>query len=199
MIATITSFPLSKHTGGGDATPAFSGQWVYSQLTWEVGLPTFPVEFSSHYYFFKISPSWLLGVCCRSCLLESACLFTVHMGSGPSPFSCGVFLSPPLFQAFPLLVAGQVLPLLPSPASLFIYSSCGKWVFPPLLWSFPPTDTFTSFPAPSCWACATAPAFSGQLVYLQFHEGLPLPPSLALRAPCPLCYMSFLLLLLLFV
>jgi hypothetical protein len=33
-------------------------------------------------------------------------------------------------------------------AWVFIYSSCGKWVFPPLLCSFPPTATFTNFPAP---------------------------------------------------
>jgi hypothetical protein len=32
----------------------------------------------------------------------------------------------------------------------------------PLLWSFPHTTTFTSFPAPCCWACAAASAFSGQ-------------------------------------
>jgi hypothetical protein len=31
---------------------------------------------------------------------------------------------------------------------MFIYSSCGKWVLPPLLWSFPPPTTFTSFSAP---------------------------------------------------
>jgi hypothetical protein len=68
--ATATSFPLSKHTGGGDTALAFSGWHVYSQFTWEVGLPPFP-------------------------------------------------------------------------------------------WSFPPTATFTNFPAPGCWACATAPAFSG--------------------------------------
>jgi hypothetical protein len=35
---------------------------------------------------------------------------------------------------------------------MFIYSSHGKWVFPPLLWSFPLTATFTSFPAPDYWA-----------------------------------------------
>jgi hypothetical protein len=78
VTATATSFPLSKHTGGGGTAPAFSGLRVYLQFTWEVGLP---------------------------------------------PLSCGVFLPPPLLQAFPLLVAGWVLPLLPSPASLFIYSS----------------------------------------------------------------------------
>jgi hypothetical protein len=35
---------------------------------------------------------------------------------------------------------------------VFIYSSCGRWVFPLLLCSFPPTATFTSFPAPDYWA-----------------------------------------------
>jgi hypothetical protein len=91
--ATATRFPLSKHTGGGDTAPAFSGLRVYLQF------PT-PVEFSSHCHFYKLSHSWLLGVCCCSCLLWLAC------------------------------------------------------------------------------------------------EGFPLPPSLALRAPYPLCYVSFLLLLL---
>jgi hypothetical protein len=37
-------------------------------------------------------------------------------------------------------------------ACMFIYSSCGRWVFPPLLCSFPPTATFTSFLAPDYWA-----------------------------------------------
>jgi hypothetical protein len=37
-------------------------------------------------------------------------------------------------------------------ACLFIYSSCGRWVFPPLLCSSPPSATFTSFPAPAYWA-----------------------------------------------
>jgi hypothetical protein len=66
------------------------------------------------------------------------------------PLSHGVFLPLPLLQAFPLLVAGHVPPLLPSPA---------------------------------------------QLVYLQFREGFPSPPS-ALRAPRPLCFVSLLLLVL---
>jgi hypothetical protein len=74
---------------------------------------------------------------------------------------------------------------------VFIYNSHGKWAFPSLLWSFLPTTNFTSFPAPGCWEFAAAPAFSGRLVYLQFHEGLPLSASSALRAPRPLCYVSF--------
>jgi hypothetical protein len=85
---------------------------------WEVVLPPSPVEFSSHCCFYKLSCSWLLGVCCHSCLLWLACLFTPHMGSGSSSLSCGVFLPPPLLQAFPLLVAGCVPLFLPSPAGL---------------------------------------------------------------------------------
>jgi hypothetical protein len=46
---------------------------------------------------------------------------------------------------------------------------------PHLLFILRPTATFTSFPAPGCWACAPAPAFSSWLVYLQFCEGFPLP------------------------
>jgi hypothetical protein len=55
------------------------------------------------------------------------------MGSGL--LSCGVFLPPPLLQAFLLLVAGHVLPLLPSPAGLFIYSSLRD--FPSCLFTVP--------------------------------------------------------------
>jgi hypothetical protein len=91
------------------------------------------------------------GRWCYSCFFRPMSLFTVNVGSGPSPLSCGVFLPLALLQALPLLVTGQLLPLLPSPAGLFIYSSCGKQAFPPLLWSFPPTATLTSFLTSGCW------------------------------------------------
>jgi hypothetical protein len=52
-------------------------------------------------------------------------------------------------QSSPVLGEMTLHPL--SQACVFVYSSCGKWVFPPLLWSFPPTATFTSFPAPDYW------------------------------------------------
>jgi hypothetical protein len=68
--------------------------------------------------------------------------------------------------------------LLPSLDGLFIYSSNGKWVFPPLLWSFPSTATFTSFPAPGFWACA-APVFSRWLVVRDF------PSLLLCCSGCP--------------
>jgi hypothetical protein len=100
VTTTATSFPLSKHTGGGDTAPAFLGLCVYLQFTWEVGLP-------------------------------------------------------------------------------------------PLLWSFPLTTTFTSFPAPGCWACATAPVFSSQLVVRDF----PSPPFGAQGALPSLLHVFLLLLL----
>jgi hypothetical protein len=67
--------------------------------------------------FYKLSCSWLLGMCCCSC--RSACLFTAHVGGGSSPLSCGVFLPLPLSQAFPLVVAGHSCPVRPGPACLF--------------------------------------------------------------------------------
>jgi hypothetical protein len=98
VTANTNSFPLSKHTGSGDTEPAFSGQHDYLPFKWEVGLPPSTVEFSSHHCFYKVSCSWLLGRCHLSYLVQLACLFTVHVGSGSSPLSCGIFLPLPLLQ-----------------------------------------------------------------------------------------------------
>jgi hypothetical protein len=70
---------------------------------------------------------------CRLCLLRF--LLCVSLCSKLSPF-----------QAL-----GKVTLHPRSQACMFIYSSCGRWVFPPLLCSSP-TSTFTSFPAPDYWA-----------------------------------------------
>jgi hypothetical protein len=81
-----------------------------------------------------------------------------------------------LLQAFPFLsTLGEVTLHSLSQACMFIYSSHGKWVFLPLLWSFPPTAAFTSFPSPACWACAAVPA--GRCVCLQLMWEVSLPPS----------------------
>jgi hypothetical protein len=55
-------------------------------------------------------------------LSQASVFIYSHVGSGPYP-SHGVFLPLPLLQALQLLVAEQVPLLLPSPTSLFIYSS----------------------------------------------------------------------------
>jgi hypothetical protein len=84
----------------------------------------------------------------------------------------------PLLQAFPFpSTLGEVTLHPLSQACMFIYNSRGKWIFPPLLWSFPPSATLTSFPTPGCWVHAAAPILSGQawFVYLLFQDGFPSP------------------------
>jgi hypothetical protein len=106
----------------------------------------------------------------------------------------------PLLQAFPFSNTLWEVTLHPlSQACVFIYSSRGKWVFPPLLWSFPPSATLTSFPAPGCWVRAPTPARAsparpGLFIYSSRKD--PLPASSELRAPHPLCHVSLLCLLL---
>jgi hypothetical protein len=101
----------------------------------------------------------------------------------------------PLLQAFPFpCTLGEVTLHLLSQACVFIYSSPGKWVFLLLLWSFPPTTAFTSFPACACWACAALlPA--GLFVYSSCGRWVfpPLlwgfPPSATLTSfPAPGCW-----------
>jgi hypothetical protein len=66
--------------------------------------------------------------------LSQACVFVYSShGKWCSPISCGVFLPLPLLLL--LLDAGQLLPLLPSPAGLFIYSSMRDFPSHPLLCS----------------------------------------------------------------
>jgi hypothetical protein len=100
----------------------------------------------------------------------------------------------PLLQAFPFpSTLGEVTLHLLSQASVFIYSSHGRWVFSPLLWSFPPTTTFTSFPTSGCWACAAAPAFSSPACLFTVPWGI--APPLLFRAqgapPSLLCVFFF--------
>jgi hypothetical protein len=99
-----------------------------------------------------------------------------------------------LLQAFPFPSILREVTLHPlSQACVFIYSSRGKWVFPPLLWSFPPTAAFTSFPTPDCWACAAAPAGRVFVYSSRGRWALPpllwsLPPSATLTSfPAPGC------------
>jgi hypothetical protein len=107
--ATAISFPLSKHTGGGDTAPPFSGLRVCLQLTREVGLPPSPVEFSSFRQSHKLSRSWLLGVChCSHPLCPGpACLFTVPGRIPHHPLWCSG--RPTLFATLFLLLIIQFL------------------------------------------------------------------------------------------
>jgi hypothetical protein len=66
------------------------------------------------------------------------------------------------YKLSPFQALGKVTLHPLSLACVFVYSSRGRWVFPLLLWSFPPTATLTSFPAHGCWARAPAPTLSGR-------------------------------------
>jgi hypothetical protein len=86
------------------------------------------------------------------------------------------------YKVSPFQVLGNVTLHLHSQACMFIDSSCGWWVFPPLLCSSPPTSTFTSFPAPDyCAVLLLLPAAMfvyssrGKWVSL-FSCGVFLPP-----------------------
>jgi hypothetical protein len=84
-------------------------------------------------------------------LLSQACMFIYSSrGKWVFPLSCGVFLPPLHLQAFQLLIAGHVLLLLP--AGVLFTDHVGGGSSPRLLWSFPPSATLTSFPAPHWWA-----------------------------------------------
>jgi hypothetical protein len=67
----------------------------------------------------------------------------------------------PLLQAFPFPSTLGKVTLHPlSQACMFVYSSHGKWVFPPSPVEFPPFATLTSFPTPGFWARVLALALS---------------------------------------
>jgi hypothetical protein len=106
----------------------------------------------------------------------------------------------PLLQAFPFpSTLGKVTLHSLSQACVFIYSSCGKWVFPRFLCSFPPTATLTSFPIPGCWACTPAPARASPArpaCLFTVPGRIPFPQSSALRVPYTLSHVSLLFLLL---
>jgi hypothetical protein len=97
----------------------------------------------------------------------------------------------PLLQAFPFpSTLGEVTLHQLSQACVFIYSSHGKWVFSS------PVE-FSShchfYKLSGSWLLGMCRRSC--LLQLACCEGFPLPPSSALRAPCSLCYVSFLLLL----
>jgi hypothetical protein len=105
-------------------------------------------------------------------------------------FSC----AQPLLQAFPFpRTLGEVTLHLLSQACMFVYSSFGKWVFPPLLWSFPPTSTFTSFSAPDYWvvmlllSAAFVYSSCGNWVFPPLVWSFPLSASLT-SFPAPGCW-----------
>jgi hypothetical protein len=106
--AAATSFPLSKHTGGGDTAPTFSGQHVYLQITWEVGVPPSPVEFTSlcHSHKLSCSWSWVHAPASAGASLARPSLFIYSLGKDSPPPLFGAQGTPPsLLCVFIVLIA----------------------------------------------------------------------------------------------
>jgi hypothetical protein len=81
-------------------------------------------------------------------------------------------------------------------ACVFIYSSCGRWVFPPLLWSFLPpllSQAFLLLVVGCTPPLPPEPLQPTWLVYFTVPGRLPFPQSSALKAPHPLSHVSLLL------
>jgi hypothetical protein len=120
---------------------------------------------------------------CRLCLLRF--LLCLSLCYKLSPFQAlGKVTLPPRCQA-----------------CVFIYSSRGRWVFPPLLCSSPPSATLTSIPAPGAGRTPPLlpePLRPAQLVYLQSRGGFSSPNLWRSGRPTlfPVClYCSYCLLL----
>jgi hypothetical protein len=143
---------------------------------------------------YKLSPfqaHWGRWHC--TSFLRPACLFTVHVGSGSSPFSCGVFLPLPLLQVFPLLITGRCccscqppqltweVGLPPSPVEFSSLCHSHKFSCSWLLGSHPRSHRSLS----ACPACL-----------FTVLGRIPFPTSLELSAPHPLSHISLLFLLL---
>jgi hypothetical protein len=74
---------------------------------------------------------------------------------------------------------------LPSPAGMFIYSSCGKCPFPRVQWAFLTDPLLQDFPLQDP---LLLPSTADLFIYNSMSD-CPSPPS-ALRASHPLCYVS---------
>jgi hypothetical protein len=126
--------------------------------------------------------SLALTLPCKFCLLKS------------SP------VCKPLLQAFPFpSTLGEVTLHYLSQTCVFVYSSHGKWIFPPLLWSFPPSATLTNISAPGCWGhtpTTTRASLARPACLFTVPGRIPFPQSLVLSAPQPLSCVSLLFLLL---
>jgi hypothetical protein len=85
----------------------------------------------------------------------------------------------PLLQSFPFpSTLWEVTLHPPSQACVFVYSSCGKWVFPPSSGVFLPaplSQAFLLLVAGRTPPLPPEPLRPTRLVYLQFREGFPSP------------------------
>jgi hypothetical protein len=124
---------------------------------------------------YKLSPfqaQWERWHCTR--VVRSACLFTVHVGGGSSPLSCGVFLPLPLLEAFLLLITGRCCCSCQPPCLFTVHVgigssllSCGVFLPPPL------SQAFLLLVAGRAPLLPPEPLQPAQLVYSPGKDSLP--------------------------
>jgi hypothetical protein len=95
--------PFQAHWGRWHCT-RFHRLVCLLQLTWEVGLPSFPVEFSSLHHFYKLSCFWLLGMCHHSCLFQPGLFIYSSMRDSPPHLFAAQGAPPSLLHVFFLLL-----------------------------------------------------------------------------------------------
>jgi hypothetical protein len=102
------------------------------QFMWEVGLPSSPVQFSSHRHFHKLSWSWLLGSAAAPASRHVCLQFTWEVGlpSSPVEFS-SLRHSHKLSRSWLLGMHPRSHHRLSGQAGLFIYSP-GRGSLPPI-------------------------------------------------------------------
>jgi hypothetical protein len=130
---------------------------------------------------------------------DTACLFTVRVGSGSSSLSCGVFLPPPLLQAFLLLITGLCCCSCQPPCLFTAHVgsgssllSCGVFLPLPLSQAFPFLVAGCMPPLPP------DPFWPGPAFLFTVWEGFPSPNLQCSVCPTlfPVClYCSYCLLL----
>jgi hypothetical protein len=132
------------------------------------------------------------------CFLRLVCLFTVHMGSGSSPLSCGVFLPPPLLQAFLLLITGRCCFSCQPPYLFTAHMGGGSSPLSPVEFS----SLCHSHKLSHSWLLGTCPrshlllSDQGPACLFTVLGRIPFPHSSVLSAPHPLSRVSLLFLLL---
>jgi hypothetical protein len=125
--------------------PAVAGGFIYADLRGELSTHLAPQALFTQNspvpeLLLQVFPfASTLGEVTLHLLSQAGMFIYSSCGKYVFPLSCGVFLPPPLLQAFPLMVVGHVLLLLPSLAQLPYLQFCEVFPSPTLQGSGHPT------------------------------------------------------------
>jgi hypothetical protein len=168
-------------------------------LTWHRRLCLFRVLLWGSLCY-RLSPFQALGHC--TCIVRTACLFTVHVGGGSSPPLLWSFPSTAISQAFLLLLTGRCCCSCQLPCLFTVHIGSGSSLLFCGVFLSPPLSQASLLLVAGCAPCPRShQSLSGPpglFIYSLFTVlgRVPFPQSSALRVPHPLSSMSLLLLFL---